>query len=93
MPINWQVGQRISFLNASGTIRFIGPIEDLANDNVRLGIEWDNPARGKHDGQYKGKRYFDCTYVNTIVHISLLHLPRPQWLCHRWFLHANVGRS
>ncbi|EHL01251.1 putative Tubulin-specific chaperone E [Glarea lozoyensis 74030] len=54
------MGQRVSFLNASGTVRYIGPIDGLGKDNVRLGIEWDNPARGKHDGQYKGKRYFEC---------------------------------
>jgi dynactin complex subunit len=60
MPTNYHVGQRVSFSNASGTIRYIGPIDGLGKDNVRLGIEWDNPARGKHDGQYKGKRYFEC---------------------------------
>lgn len=25
---------------------------------VWLGVEWDNPARGKHDGLHEGTRYF-----------------------------------
>ena len=25
-----------------------------------LGIEWDDPSRGKHDGATGGKRYFSC---------------------------------
>ena len=25
-----------------------------------LGVEWDNPERGKHDGLHENRRYF-CT--------------------------------
>ncbi|KAG9232921.1 tubulin-specific chaperone E [Amylocarpus encephaloides] len=59
MPHNYHVGQRVSFSNSSGTIRYIGLVEGFVKEE-RLGIEWDNPNRGKHDGQFKGKRYFAC---------------------------------
>jgi hypothetical protein len=72
MTANYYVGQRVSFSNSSGTIRFIGPVEGLGEDNIRLGIEWDNPARGKHDGQYRGKRYFECKSL--ISHVSACSL-------------------
>ncbi|TFK54653.1 outer arm dynein light chain 1 [Heliocybe sulcata] len=48
------VGTRLS-LNASlGTVRYVGPVD--GTQGVWLGVEWDDPARGKHDG----KRYFTC---------------------------------
>ena len=25
-----------------------------------LGVEWDNPERGKHDGSHEGTVYFKC---------------------------------
>jgi hypothetical protein len=72
MPTHYHVGQRVSFSNSSGTIRFIGPVEGLGQDNIRLGIEWDNPARGKHDGQYRGKRYFKCKSL--VPHVAAYSL-------------------
>ncbi|CAG8971288.1 hypothetical protein HYALB_00001455 [Hymenoscyphus albidus] len=60
MPPKYHVGQRVSFSNSPGTIRYIGPVDGAGKENVRLGVEWDNPARGKHDGKFKGKRYFEC---------------------------------
>lgn len=52
------VGVRISHSGDLGTIRYVGPV-----DNTRglwLGVEWDSPDRGKHDGSKDGKRYFAC---------------------------------
>ncbi len=50
-------GQRLSFSNALCTVRYSGPLPD--QDRVWLGVEWDEPDRGKHDGQYKGQRLFE----------------------------------
>lgn len=58
MPPNYHVGQRVSFKSALCTIRYIGPIKGI--DKEWLGVEWDDPTRGKHDGQHKGERYFRC---------------------------------
>ncbi|KAH8652793.1 hypothetical protein BGZ60DRAFT_473540 [Tricladium varicosporioides] len=55
----YHVGQRVSF-DSPGTIRYIGPVDGTGAEKEWLGIEWDNPERGKHNGVLKGKRYFTC---------------------------------
>ncbi|KDE05057.1 hypothetical protein MVLG_04498 [Microbotryum lychnidis-dioicae p1A1 Lamole] len=43
-----------------GTIRYVGSIPPTVGE--WLGIEWDDPSRGKHDGVHNqtGVRYFEC---------------------------------
>ena len=53
---NPSVGARISHNGDIGTIRYIGPVDGTRG--TWLGVEWDNPARGKHDGSHAGVRYF-----------------------------------
>lgn len=52
------VGQRISFDSVLCTVRYIGPVAGTTGS--WLGVEWDDPARGKHDGSHKDVRYFTC---------------------------------
>ncbi|KAI0032818.1 hypothetical protein K488DRAFT_49021 [Vararia minispora EC-137] len=52
------IGTRISLQDSLGTIRYTGPID--GTNGLWLGVEWDDPVRGKHDGVKDGKRYFDC---------------------------------
>ncbi|KAI9679052.1 MAG: hypothetical protein M1829_001722 [Trizodia sp. TS-e1964] len=54
----FRIGQRISFSNSLSTIRYVGPLEGSNGD--WLGVEWDDPGRGKHSGNYNGVRYFEC---------------------------------
>ena len=49
-------GERLSLSNALCTVRYAGPLPDQKGD--WLGVEWDDPERGKHDGQYKETRLF-----------------------------------
>ncbi|KAF9454620.1 RNI-like protein [Macrolepiota fuliginosa MF-IS2] len=56
-------GLRISYMDYIGTVRFIGPVE--GTPGIWLGIEWDDPTRGKHDGSKAGKRYFTCLVPGT----------------------------
>jgi dynactin complex subunit len=53
-----QIGDRYSYDGALCTVRYIGTVEGTKGS--WLGVEWDDPTRGKHDGQFKGKRYFEC---------------------------------
>lgn len=32
---------------------------------IWLGVEWDDPQRGKHDGSYEGTQYFKCRWVGS----------------------------
>ncbi|KAF2862823.1 L domain-like protein, partial [Piedraia hortae CBS 480.64] len=48
--------QRLSLKHDLCTVRFIG----LINETPCLGVEWDNPLRGKHSGTHNGIKYFTC---------------------------------
>ena len=50
-------GMRLSFGDALCTVRYIGPLSGQNGD--WLGVEWDDADRGKHNGQFKGKRLFE----------------------------------
>jgi dynactin complex subunit len=39
-----------------------------------IGVEWDNAARGTHDGTVNGRRYFHCERAETTA--SMLRAPR-----------------
>lgn len=58
MTSKFHIGQRLSYQNVSCTVRYVGLVE--GTDKEWLGVEWDDPLRGKHDGELKGKRYFSC---------------------------------
>ena len=51
-------GQRLSYGGALCTVRYYGRLEFTSGD--WLGVEWNDPKRGKHDGQHKGQRIFHC---------------------------------
>lgn len=53
-----QLGQRLSYDGVLCTVRFVGPV--TGTTGTWLGVEWDDPSRGKHDGSHKGQRYFQC---------------------------------
>ncbi|KAF3309491.1 hypothetical protein TWF173_010867 [Orbilia oligospora] len=52
------VGQRLSFESQLCTVRYIGEIKGTKGE--WLGVEWDDPSRGKHSGEHNGTRYFEC---------------------------------
>ncbi|EJD02198.1 RNI-like protein [Fomitiporia mediterranea MF3/22] len=49
-----RLGRRISLQGNKGTIKYIGEV--LSTQGTWLGIEWDNPDRGKHSGSKDGKQ-------------------------------------
>ncbi|RMD40266.1 hypothetical protein DV735_g4865, partial [Chaetothyriales sp. CBS 134920] len=52
------IGQRLSYDGALCTMRYFGRLPDLKGD--WLGVEWDQPGRGKHNGTHHGERIFHC---------------------------------
>lgn len=66
------IGQRRSFDGQLCTIRYVGSVHGTSGD--WLGVEWDDPTRGKHSGEHKGVRYFTCMYVSSQRLISSLIL-------------------
>ncbi|XP_029632526.1 tubulin-specific chaperone E [Salmo trutta] len=54
------VGRRVACDGERGTVRFVGTVPPTAG--LWLGVEWDNPDRGKHDGSHEGVHYFTCRH-------------------------------
>ena len=52
------VGARISLSGHLGTVRFTGAVGGASG--LWLGVEWDDPQRGKHSGIKDGQQYFSC---------------------------------
>ncbi|KAF2401344.1 hypothetical protein EJ06DRAFT_529475 [Trichodelitschia bisporula] len=52
------VGKRLSFFGDLCTVRYIGEVKGTKGQ--WLGVEWDDPSRGKHAGRAAGVKYFDC---------------------------------
>lgn len=61
MSHSYALGQRVSFDGALCTIRYVGEVKGTKGE--WLGVEWDNPARGKHSGEHQGVRYFKCNVL------------------------------
>eukprot|EP01022_Parablepharisma_sp_SALTPOND_P008497 TRINITY_DN136146_c0_g1_i1.p1 TRINITY_DN136146_c0_g1~~TRINITY_DN136146_c0_g1_i1.p1 ORF type:complete len:568 (+),score=45.01 TRINITY_DN136146_c0_g1_i1:68-1705(+) len=59
------IGRRIESNGDRGTVRYYGPLqhdpEKLKTQEYWLGVEWDNPLRGKHNGTVNGFKYFECS--------------------------------
>lgn len=51
------IGCRVVKDEQFGTIKYVGPI--VNSTVVWLGIDWDNPKSGRHDGTFKGVTYFN----------------------------------
>ncbi|XP_051123574.1 tubulin-folding cofactor E isoform X1 [Andrographis paniculata] len=53
------VGQRVHFTSQprrTGAVKYVGPVQGYSGDWV--GVDWDAPGEGKHDGSHNGVRYF-----------------------------------
>ena len=58
MPL---VGQRVEADDGQrALVRYVGTLAGRPSDEIWIGVEWDDPRRGKHDGEQGGQRYFVC---------------------------------
>ncbi|KAI6221288.1 Tubulin-folding cofactor E [Aphelenchoides fujianensis] len=49
--------QRVAVGDRRGAVKFVGRVEG-SEEECWIGVDWDNPTDGKHDGTVKGRRYF-----------------------------------
>ncbi|XP_071449814.1 tubulin-specific chaperone E [Hetaerina americana] len=59
-PLHLVTGRRIEFNEEYGTVLYVGEVPPTSG--VWLGVEWDDPTRGKHDGLHEGVRYFQTRH-------------------------------
>lgn len=60
--------RRVSYDGALCTIRKLIPSGQIPGTKGEwLGVEWDDPKRGKHDGTYKDRQYFQCRSSHSTV--------------------------
>ncbi|KAJ5027430.1 tubulin-specific chaperone E [Bipolaris maydis] len=58
MTTDIYLGKRLSYASHLCTVRYHGPVEGTTG--TWLGVEWDDPTRGKHSGSHQGTQYFTC---------------------------------
>ncbi|XP_053973268.1 tubulin-specific chaperone E isoform X1 [Hylaeus volcanicus] len=56
----YELGSRIECDEHQGTLKYIGPVGNTKGQ--WLGIDWDDPTRGKHNGTYEGVEYFKARH-------------------------------
>ncbi|XP_017879366.1 tubulin-specific chaperone E [Ceratina calcarata] len=52
----YEIDSRIECDGHRGTVKYVGPVGETKG--LWLGIDWDDPTRGKHDGTHEGVTYF-----------------------------------
>ncbi|KER28093.1 hypothetical protein T265_05005 [Opisthorchis viverrini] len=57
------IGRRVVHDEHFGTIHYVGELPGSAG--FWLGVDWDNPSRGRHDGTYRGVQYFHTSTVTS----------------------------
>jgi hypothetical protein len=60
MATDIYIGKRLSFDAHLCAVRYHGSIQGTKGE--WLGVEWDDPTRGKHSGEHQGTRYFTCSH-------------------------------
>ncbi|KAI5309144.1 hypothetical protein KEM55_003952 [Ascosphaera atra] len=57
-----EIGTRLSYDGSLCTVRYKGEVKGTKGQ--WLGVEWDDPTRGKHAGEHQGIRYFNYSRSN-----------------------------
>lgn len=62
---NDMIGKRVIFQDSKATVRYVGPLRHLSEteaslkqEEIWVGVEWDEKNRGKHNGTVNGHQYF-----------------------------------
>ena len=58
-----RVGLRLEVEGSKGTVMYDGVVE--GTKGTWLGVEWDDPSRGKHNGTHAGVAYFQAKGPNS----------------------------
>lgn len=53
-----KLNSRVQIGDCKATVKYVGEVKDQTG--TWIGLEWDNPDRGKNDGSIGGSQYFRC---------------------------------
>ncbi|CAK5081267.1 unnamed protein product [Meloidogyne enterolobii] len=53
-----ELNRRVMLKEAKGVIKYCGEVEGTTGSWI--GVDWDNKERGKHNGSFNGKQYFEA---------------------------------
>lgn len=77
MPL--EVGDRVEVERERATVAYVGAVEGFVGTWV--GLDWDDPHRGKHDGTVKGRRYFQTRWARSEFVIFEMELAFLVYVC------------
>ena len=69
--MDYYIGQRLSLKSQLCTVRYIGQVTNKPGE--WLGVEWDDTARGKHNGTHNGVSYFACKSLYVLLLLAVPH--------------------
>lgn len=52
-----KIGSRVYCSEHTGTVKYVGEVGNTIGNWI--GVDWDDPERGKHNGTYMGVHYFN----------------------------------
>jgi len=81
------LGTRLSFSSHRCSVLYSGPVEGTTG--TWLGVEWDDPSRGKHSGSHNGVHYFTTRYLPPNPFSYLSNPLEPSSLCAREYVSNN----
>nr|CAD2180484.1 unnamed protein product [Meloidogyne enterolobii] len=53
-----ELNRRVMLKEAKGVVKYCGEVEGTTG--IWIGVDWDNKERGKHNGSFNGKQYFEA---------------------------------
>ena len=71
------LGARVEVGGYRATVRYRGSVPPTAGE--WLGVEWDRPGRGKHDGSHNGVNYFSPVATEGSNNCSFLRPEKVDW--------------
>ena len=85
------VGARVQSEGSRATVRYVGAVEGQDPSKTWVGVQWDEPGRGKNDGSTGGVRYFGCPAQQGSFLKARKIEPRSAHLL--LLPHASIGRG
>ncbi|QNP95263.1 hypothetical protein B0I72DRAFT_139285 [Yarrowia lipolytica] len=86
------LNQRLSIDGNNCTVRYVGTDVPVWPDEEAIGVEWDDPARGKNNGSVKGTQLFECTQPGAGSFLKSASLAKKQVRYGTLFVEAVVER-